>query len=138
MVALDLSSFSSAFSLSRSAKISGTFTLTCSIFSPSASCCFQGFLLPAKFFLFLAEFLLRRPEFPDLIRRSLVANDVGLFIALEPDEIARDGFPELLDVVGIVHRARHGKGVGLAGDDDEALLVVIAVGIRKAAAVGRP
>jgi hypothetical protein len=53
-------------------------------------------LLPQILLLFcvrllcLAEILLRLPELLRAIDGGLVANDVGLFVALEPDEITGD------------------------------------------------
>jgi len=94
----------------------------------------EGLLLLAECFLFLTELLLWLPEFLGAVDGGLVANDVGLFVALEPDEVTGDLFPEVLDMVGIFGRAGHGEGVGFAGDDYEALFVVVAVVIRKATA----
>ena len=96
----------------------------------------QSFLLFSERFLFFAKLLLRLPELPGAVDGGLVANDVGFFVALEPDEVAGDLLPEFLDMVGVFRRAGHGEGVGLAGDDDEALFVVVAVVIRKAVAGG--
>jgi len=50
----------------------------------------EGFLLLAKFFLLLSEFFLRRPEPAGAFHGCRVANDVRLFVTLEPDEVARN------------------------------------------------
>src|SRR5580692_6418117 len=99
--------------------------------------CAQLFLLFAQSFLFLAEFLLRGPELAGAINRGLVANDVGFFVPFEPEEVAGDRFLEFLNVLGIFGRAGQGEGIGFAGGDDEALTVVVAVGIGEAAAMRR-
>src|ERR1700726_3328756 len=97
----------------------------------------QRFLLLAEFFLSLAELLLRSPELIGTVNGGLVANDVGLFVALKPDKIAGNIFPESLDMVSIFGRARHDEGIGLARDDDETLFIVESVVIGKAAMRGR-
>jgi len=65
----------------------------------------QSFLLLAQFFLFLAEFLLRSPQFAGAIDGRLVANDVRLLVALEPDEVAGNRLSQFLDMAGIFGRA---------------------------------
>ncbi len=64
----------------------------------------QSLLLFAECFLFLSEFLLRKPELADAIDRSLVANDVGFLVALEPDEIALNLFSKFFGVVSVFGR----------------------------------
>ncbi len=92
----------------------------------------QSLLLLAECFLLFAEFFLGRPEFLGAIDRGLVANDVGLLVALEPDEISRNLLSELLDMTRIFTGARHGERIGVAGNNHEALFVVITEGVRVA------
>src|SRR4029077_8711614 len=89
----------------------------------------KSFLLLAELFLLLAEFLLGSPEFASAIDGGLVADNVGLLVNLKPDEVAGDALAKFLDMASVGGGARHGEGIGLAGDDDEALVVVVSVGI---------
>jgi hypothetical protein len=61
----------------------------------------QRLLLLAKLLLFPSELLLRRPQLSRPIDRGLIANDVGLLVALKPDEVARDLLSKFLDMAGI-------------------------------------
>src|ERR1035441_9347701 len=129
MVALGPSAFSSALSLSSCAVMSGTLTRTFSILAPSSSCCFPraSCCLPSSSCFLPSSSC--GAQFAGAVDGGLVANDVRLLVDLEPDEVAGDAFAQFLDVAGVSGGTRHGEGVGLAGDDDEALVVVVAVSV---------
>src|SRR5262249_13504814 len=89
----------------------------------------QRFLLFSELFLFPAEFLLWGPELPSALDCRLIANDVRLLVALEPDKVARNLFPQLLDVPRIFGCARHRERIRFARGDHETLFIIEAIAV---------
>ena len=131
IVALGPSFCNLAFSASSLAvRSGGTLTGSAPSFPPALPVACPELPAASRVRLLLSKFLLRSPECFGTIDSGLVADDVGLLITLEPDEISWDLFLKALDMMDVLRRSRHGEGVGFARDDNETVLVVVAVRVR--------
>ena len=80
----------------------------------------EGFLFLLELVLLPGDIVFLRPQFPGTIDRGRVANDVGFFVALEPDEVAWDFVAERFRVLHILSGARHHPRLRARRDDYEA------------------